>query len=67
MRRSRPIISQAQVERLERKHEQLKARVRELDSRVALTSAETVERQRLKKQKLAAKDALAELQGSFEP
>jgi uncharacterized protein YdcH (DUF465 family) len=67
MRRSRPIISQAQVERLERKHEELKARVRELDSRVHLTAAETVERQRLKKEKLAAKDALSELRGSYEP
>ena len=67
MRRSRPIVNQAQVERLERKHDELKARVRELDSRVHLTAAETVERQRLKKEKLAAKDALSELRGSYEP
>lgn len=59
MSKQRPIDSHKQVQRLERKHQELKARVAELDSRAYLTVTEQVERIRLKKQKLATKDALA--------
>lgn len=58
MSKQRPIDSQKNLERLERKHQRLKARVAELDSRAFLTASEQVERVRLKKQKLATKDML---------
>ncbi len=61
MRKSRPVDMQKHVERLQRKHLELKERVTELDSRLHLSTAEDVERQRLKKEKLAAKDALLQL------
>lgn len=59
MSKQRPIDShQKNLERLERKHQKLKARVAELDSRAFLTATEQVERMRLKKQKLATKDMM---------
>ncbi len=58
MSKPRPIDSHKQIQRLERKHQELKARVAELDSRAFLSATEQVERNKLKKQKLAAKDAL---------
>ncbi len=58
MSRTRPIDSHKQLQRLERKHQSLKARVAELDDRAFLTAQEQVERNKLKKQKLATKDAL---------
>jgi hypothetical protein len=61
MRKSRPVDATKQAAHLEQKHQVLKARVQALDSRLHLTTAEQVERQRLKKQKLATKDALLNL------
>jgi len=61
MRKSRPVDSQKQIQRLERKHSKLKARVSELDGRAFLTANEQVERAKLKKKKLATKDMLEEL------
>lgn len=61
MRKSRPVDAMKQAAHLEQKHQVLKARVRELDARLYLTIAERTERQVLKKQKLAAKDALLTL------
>jgi len=64
MSRTRPIDSHKQLQRLERKHQRLKARVAELDDRAFLTTQEQVERNKLKKQKLATKDALMGLRTS---
>ena len=64
MSRTRPIDSHTQLQRLERKHQRLKARVAELDDRAFLTTQEQVERNRLKKQKLATKDALVDLRST---
>jgi len=61
MRKSRPVDAMKQAAHLEQKHQVLKARVQELDSRLYLTTTEQVERRQLKKQKLAAKDALSHL------
>jgi hypothetical protein len=61
MRKSRPVDATKQTAHLEQKHQVLKARVQALDSRLHLTTAEQVERQRLKKEKLATKDALLSL------
>lgn len=58
MSRQRPIDSHKHLERLERKHQRLKARVAELDTRAFLTASEQLERNKLKKQKLATKDML---------
>jgi uncharacterized protein YdcH (DUF465 family) len=63
MSKQRPIDSQKNLERLERKHQRLKARVAELDSRAFLSASEQVERVRLKKQKLATKDMLVQARG----
>ncbi|MBW2460293.1 MAG: DUF465 domain-containing protein [Deltaproteobacteria bacterium] len=64
MRKSRPIDATKQAAHLERKHQQLKVRVRELDSHLHLSSSEGVELRKLKKQKLATKDALLGLTAS---
>jgi uncharacterized protein YdcH (DUF465 family) len=58
---ARPIDPEKQFDHLQRKHDELKAKVGELDSRPYLTSTEQVERARLKKEKLATKDALYHL------
>jgi uncharacterized protein YdcH (DUF465 family) len=47
-----------QVERLERKHFELKARIADLDRHSFLSTTEQQELHELKKEKLAAKDAL---------
>ncbi len=64
MRKSRPVSASKQAAHLEHKHQELKARVQELDSRLHLSVSEQVERQQLKKQKLAAKDALSHLRST---
>ncbi|NIR32824.1 MAG: YdcH family protein [Gammaproteobacteria bacterium] len=64
MRKSRPVDATKQAAHLEQKHQVLKARVHELDSRLHLSASEQVERQQLKKQKLAAKDALSQLRST---
>lgn len=58
---ARPIDAERQIDHLQRKHEELKAKVGQLDSRPYLTITEQVERARLKKEKLATKDALYQL------
>ena len=50
-----------QVHRLERRHVELSARVAELEKHLFLTPQEQVFLSLLKKEKLAAKDALADL------
>lgn len=55
---ARTITPERQKARLERKHAELAARVEALDSRLSLTPSEEMELQRLKKQKLRAKDEL---------
>ncbi len=49
---------QALIDRLAAEHEALKARIRELDSQLTLTSAERTEYAELKKMKLRTKDRL---------
>lgn len=61
MRKSRTVNSAKLLVRLEKKHESLKARVRELEGQPWLSTAQQVERNQLKKRKLAAKDAMEEL------
>ena len=63
MSKPRSVDSERQLLRLEQKHQSLKSRVQELDARLHLSAAEEAERQRLKKEKLAAKDQLKELRG----
>jgi hypothetical protein len=58
---SRPIDPAKQLRRLERKHAQLKEKVSAYDGRSFLTAAEQLERQSLKKKKLATKDELTAL------
>lgn len=64
MRKSRLIEPAKQAAHLERKHQQLKARVQELDSHMHLSTSEGVELRKLKKLKLATKDALLGLTAS---
>ena len=47
-----------ELDRLQRRHKKLKDRVAEYEARVFLTTTEQVEVNRLKKQKLATKDAI---------
>lgn len=52
---------QAEYERLDREHRELKARLSELNSRLYLSADEEVERKTIQKLKLAKKDRLAEI------
>ncbi len=54
-------MRQSERDRLQREHEELKARLRELDGRLYLSPAEEVERKTLQKLKLAKKDRIATL------
>ena len=56
--RSRQVDSEKLLQHLQMKHDILKHRIYELDCRSFLTAAEDFERKTLKKQKLAAKDAI---------
>lgn len=47
-----------EIVRLEKRHKQLKERVAEYEARLTLTEREQVALQKLKKEKLATKDAL---------
>jgi hypothetical protein len=49
------------LEQLHAEHRALEARLAELDAHISLTSAEQVERARIKKLKLATKDQIARL------
>ncbi len=64
MRKSRPVSPTKQLKRLQKRHESLKERVRELECHSFLTLEERMECTRLKKQKLATKDALTRLRES---
>jgi hypothetical protein len=53
--------TQFQIDRLERKHTELKAQIAEIHRRVFLSQQEQLQVTELKKEKLAAKDAIAGL------
>ena len=53
--------SNDELYRLTSEHRALKARLHELDKRIALTSAERVERAQLKKRKLRTKERILRL------
>ncbi len=61
MTRHRKLDVQSQIHRLERRHGDLKERIADLDRRAFLTVQEHLLVTELKKEKLAAKDALAGL------
>ena len=50
-----------EFDRLQRRHKKLKERVAEYEARVFLTAAEQSEVNKLKKEKLATKDAISTL------
>ena len=64
MPRERKPDLESQIQRLERKHSQLSLQVAELDRQLFLTQTEQRLITELKKEKLAAKDALVELKRS---
>lgn len=64
MARDRKPDMQFQIDRLERKHSELSARIAELDRQLFLSTYEQVLVTALKKEKLAAKDAIAGLRRS---
>ena len=53
------VSREGEVERLEREHRELKARLSELNSRLYLSPEEEVERKTIQKLKLAKKDRIA--------
>ncbi len=55
---------QGEIARLTDEHREIKARLRELDRHISLTSAERVERAQLKRLKIRTKDKLIRLQES---
>ena len=64
-KRERPGQAGFHIQRLQREHEALKLRVAALDRRRFLSASEELLRSELKKQKLRAKDDLAELRRSL--
>ena len=58
---SRELDIQVQIDQLTDQHRALKLRLRELDRRLSLTSAERVERAQIKKMKLLTKDRIYSL------
>ena len=59
-----PLDIEAEVNRLQTIHRELKARLSDLNSRLYLSPDEQVERKRLQKLKLATKDQIARLLAS---
>ncbi|MEM9074844.1 MAG: YdcH family protein [Myxococcota bacterium] len=57
-RQRRSSTPELQLERLQKKHASIDARVEELSGRSFLTVSEQMEQRRLKKQKLAMKDQM---------
>lgn len=57
-RSQRRIDPLKELERLERRHQRLKTQVADYESKLSLTSGEQLDLQKLKKQKLATKDAI---------
>jgi hypothetical protein len=60
-RSQRPIDPAKQLVRLERRHQRLKQAVEQYESQLSLTSEEQLDLAKLKKQKLATKDAIARI------
>ena len=58
MRTQRRIDPSKELTRLESRHQRLKEQVAEYETRLTLTSQEQLALQRLKKEKLATKDAI---------
>jgi hypothetical protein len=58
---SRQVDPLKEVDRLERRHKKLKERVAEYEARLFLTNTEQLDLMKLKKEKLATKDALQTL------
>lgn len=59
--RDRRLDMQLQIDRLERKHVQLSVEVADLERQIFLNANEQLRVRFLKKEKLAAKDAIADL------
>ena len=57
--REEEVSTEGEVERLEREHRELKARLSELNSRLYLSPEEEIERKTIQKLKLAKKDRIA--------
>lgn len=58
---SRQVDPLKELDRLERKHKRLKDRVAEYEARLFLTHTEQIDLAKLKKEKLATKDMIANL------
>ncbi|UJR79237.1 YdcH family protein [Sandaracinus amylolyticus] len=58
---SRQVDPLKELDRLERRHKKLKERVAEYEARMFLTNTEQLDLAKLKKQKLATKDAMENL------
>ena len=69
MRKSQPraVDPRKEIERLERKHSNLKERVKELDQKSFLNPDEQLEVAELKKKKLSVKDEIEEVRRSYPP
>lgn len=61
---SRQVDPVKELDRLERRHKKLKERVAEYEARLFLTSAEQMDLAKLKKEKLATKDAIQSLRST---
>jgi uncharacterized protein YdcH (DUF465 family) len=61
MASTRKPVTQFQIDRLERRHSELKAQIAELDRHAFLSQQEQLQVTELKKERLAAKDALVGL------
>ncbi len=59
------VAREAECERLKHEHNELKARLSELNGRLYLSPAEEVEKKTLQKLKLAKKDRIAALQVAY--
>ena len=57
-RSQRRIDPDKELNHLQRRHERLKSQVAEYEARLTLTSTEQLDLQKLKKEKLATKDAI---------
>jgi hypothetical protein len=53
-----------ELERLEKRHKALKEKVSEYEAQLTLTATEQIDLQKLKKEKLATKDAIVRMTGA---
>ena len=60
-RSQRRIDPEKELARLEKRHKSLKERVANYESKLTLTTREQLQLQKLKKEKLATKDAIAKM------